>query len=117
MWTTLASIVAQAAPGVEDWAGSIITGLGSAGVATGILWKVHQDHVKRAEAREQRLIEQLAEARGENGRLTNRLFLLADRGMEVGQTASEVVKNEANDPELLRQMQKLEALLEQRGAQ
>lgn len=112
----LATLLAQAAPDdAGGWAASIFTGLGSAGVATGIMWKVHQDYRKESSQREDKLHGLLSEARTENRQLSNRLFLLADRGMEVGQTASEVVKNESPDPELLRQMQKLEALLEQRG--
>lgn len=107
MW--LADLLAQAAPtDGGDWITGIVSGLGSAGVSTGILWKIHGDSEKRH-------VKVEDELRADNRGLTSRLFLLADRGMEVGQTASEVVKADVKDPELLRQMQRLEALLEQRG--
>lgn len=97
------------------WITSLVSGLGSAGVSTGILWKLHTEHVKRSAAREDVLLRELTVERAEKKALTNRLFLLADRGMAVGQTASEVVAGDARDPELLQQMQRLEALLEERG--
>lgn len=105
----LTAIIAEAMPNDGGaWVTSLVSGLGSAGVSTGILWKLHTDFVKRSVAREDALLS-------ENRQLTNRLFLLADRGMAVGQTASEVVAGDARDPELLQQMQRLEALLEERG--
>lgn len=108
-------LIAQQAPEAGDWVQTFLTATGPAGVATAILWKLHSDHVKRAAGRELALREDLRACREENRSLANRLFLLADRGMAVGQTASEVATGDARDPELLRQMQRLEALLEERG--
>lgn len=115
MW--LATFLAENAPNDGGaWVTSLVSGLGSAGVSTGILWKLHTDHVKRSTAREDVLLGDLTAARAENHALTNRLFLLADRGMAVGQTANEVIKGETPDPELLTAMARLESLLEQRGS-
>lgn len=102
-------LLAQAAPSTTgDWVQTFLTATGPAGAVAAVLWKVLNDTVKRASARE-------SELRSENRELRNRLFLLADRGMAVGQTASEIVAGDARDPELIAQMQRLEALLEQRG--
>lgn len=91
------------------WVAQLIGSLGSGGVVGAVLWKLHNDHVNRASQRE-------ADLRAENKELRSRLFLLADRGMAVGQTATEVAASEpGTDPELLAQMQELRALLEQRS--
>lgn len=111
-------LLAQVGPETSgQWVTSVVSGLGSAGVATGILWKIHSDHVKRSSEREDRLMAELAAERADKKALTSRLFLLADRGMAVGQTASEVVKGEAEarEPELIQQMERIMALLEARG--
>lgn len=126
-WTVLpnplaaaAGIVAQAAGGGGDaLITSLLSGLGASGLSTGILWKIHQDSEKRHEVVEddmrQRHLTERAEDRKTIRELTSRLFLLADRGMEVGQTAQEVVKGDTHDPRLLLLLERLEAELDQRS--
>lgn len=94
----LFALVAQVSPDASSqWVPPIISGVGGAGLSTALLWKIH------------------AEDRKTISQLTSRLFLLADRATEVGKTAAEVVQNEANDPVLLAEMQRLIALIEERS--
>lgn len=92
----------QAVPASGDWVATLLTATGPAGVVSLLLWKVRQDAEREK-----------TELRAEVRDLTNRLFVLADRGMAVGQTASEVVK--ADNPGLNEVMQRIEALLDERG--
>lgn len=114
MW--LLHLLAQQAPDVSNQWPGIVSGVGTGGLATGILWKVLQNTNRLHEESELRHDARHEEDRKTIAALTSRLFLLADRGMAVGQTASEVAASESGtDPELLAQMQELRALLEQRG--
>lgn len=92
------------------WIEPFLTATGPAGAVAAVLWLILQRAEKRHET-------ERTELRAENRQLTSRLFILADRGMAVGQTASEVVSAEAkaSDPALLAEIQRLRALLEARG--
>lgn len=118
MWVLSLAVLAQATSG--DVGMQVLTATGPAGVVALVLWKwVSSAEREKKELREEteRLrVEAMQERdtlRGEVRQLTSRLFLLADRGMAVGQTASEVVASD--EPALLAAMERVEALLEQRG--
>lgn len=104
----LVALFAQQAAPSGDWVSYLVTATGPAGVVAGVIWKVHTDHVKRSQDRE-------AALRDENREMRTRLFTLAERGMAVGQTASEVAANEARDPELVRLMEDVRASLRERN--
>ncbi len=104
----LMNLLAQVAPSDSGLVTSLISGLGSAGLSTGILWQIHQ----RSETRHEVMH---AADRATIQQLTSRLFLLADRGMEVGQTATEVAKGDTTDPRVLLVLERLEAELNARG--
>lgn len=98
-------VVVQAAPsggvdGGDTLVTSLISAIGGAGLSTAILWRIH--------AEDRKVISQL----------TSRLFLLADRGMAATTVATEVVQAEAKnkDADLLAEMQRLAALLDERGS-
>jgi hypothetical protein len=92
-------VLAQAAsPDVGgQWLPPVVSGVGGAGLSTAILWKIHVE--------DRKTITQL----------TARLFLLADKSTDLGKTAVQVARGQDSDPELLAEMQRLRATLEERS--
>jgi hypothetical protein len=86
------------APGGGDWVNTLLTATGPAGAVAAVIFWFFRDFARRADAREVVLLQQLADMKQENRDLTGRLFRLADRGMEVGKTASEVAREDVTIP-------------------
>lgn len=88
------SLVAQVSPSDGgQWVYSVVSGVGGAGLATGILWKIHGEDRKTIQS------------------LTDRLFNIADKAADLGKTATEVARNEPKDPELMAEMRELRELI------
>lgn len=107
--TVLATFLLAQATANGDWATTALTATGPAGLVGVVLWKIHQDSIKRWSARELALRE-------DNRKLTARLFLLADRATETGAVAAEVAHSDGADPRVLAAVEELRALLEARDA-
>lgn len=94
----LVELIGQVAPDSSGgWINTAISALGGAGLSTALLWRVH------------------AEDRRTISSLMSRLFLLADRATQVGQTAAEVARGDARDPEMTAALERLVALIEERN--
>jgi hypothetical protein len=119
----LGFVLSQATGGGSgDWVSTLLTATGPAGLVGMVLWLWVKSLLEQLKTltgelvaiREQHRAER-SELRAEQQKLTSRLFLLADRGMAVGQTASEIAAGEGkgwSDPELTATVQRLAALLE-----
>jgi hypothetical protein len=118
VWHAVAAVFAQTAPSGDTWLTSILTGLGSAGLSTGLLWNILQrreaTYVQERDAAEARYQTERLVQQETIRSLTDRLFSLADTGTKVAQSAAEVVKDKP-DPALSRQLARIEALLNERG--
>lgn len=110
------------------WISQVIGSLGSGAAVGAILWtllqraeKRHAEELDRSDRRhaEERatLLAELAEVRADKRKAEGRVYMLADRSTAVAGLASEVAVADVKDPELLSTMQRLEALLEQRGGE
>lgn len=117
----LGDFFAQVAPSPgADIVQSLLTGLGAAGLPTAILWKIHLDAERRFEREMSDMRARHATERNEwrqdAASFDERLFRIADRGMEVGKIATDVARNDSgqDDPRLNEVLDVVKQLLEDR---